>query len=88
MSETRQSLLLRAQTGEEAAWKEMTDRNRPLIIGWLIEPATLRAFRRLAFDGASGAEVAEELGLSAAAVCVGKSRVRHGIREEAGGLID
>jgi RNA polymerase sigma-70 factor, ECF subfamily len=35
MNETRQSLLLRAQTGEEHAWKDLTDLYRPLIIGWL-----------------------------------------------------
>ena len=38
------------------------------------EPATLRAFRRLALDGASGEEAAQELGLSVAAVYVAKSR--------------
>ncbi len=193
MNETRRSLLLRAQTGEENAWRDLTDLYRPLIIGWLnrqgvpavdledlsqdvllsvvkhlptfehsghrgafrswiraivcsrtidywravgasaqasggsgatdalqhiadpdsdlnrqwdeehdryvlgclldaveeeFEPATLRAFRRLAVDGASGAEVAEELGLSMAAVYVAKSRVLRRIRQEAGGLID
>lgn len=35
MNETRQSLLLRAQTGEENAWKDLSDLYRPLIIGWL-----------------------------------------------------
>src|SRR5918912_967257 len=35
MNETRQSLLLRAQTGQEKAWKDLTDLYRPLIIGWL-----------------------------------------------------
>jgi RNA polymerase sigma-70 factor (ECF subfamily) len=193
MSGTRQSLLLRAQTGEENAWKDLTDLYRPLIIGWLnrqgvpardledlsqdillsvvkhlpafqhsgrrgafrswlrtivcsrtadywraadpaaqgsggsgataalqqladpdsdlnrqwdeehdryvldclldlveaeFEPATLQAFRRLALDGASGAEVAQEVGLSVAAVYVAKSRVLQRIREEAEGLID
>ena len=193
MNETRQSLLLRAQTGEENAWKDLTDLYRPLILGWLhrqgvpavdledlsqdvllgvvqhlpsfehsgrrgafrswlrtivcsrttdywraigantqasggsgataalqqiadpdsdlnrqwdeehdryvlgclldlvgeeFEPATLRAFRRLALDGASGADVAQELGLSVAAVYVAKSRVLARIRQEAEGLID
>ena len=193
MNETRQSLLLRAQTGEEGAWKDLTDLYRPLIIGWLnrqgvpaadledlsqdillsvvkhlptfqhsgrrgafrswlrtivcnrttdywraldagtqaqggsgataalqqladpdsdlnrqwdeehdryvlgclldlveqeFEPTTLRAFRRLTLDGASGAEVAGELGLSVAAVYVAKSRVLARIRQEAEGLID
>src|SRR5262249_54814268 len=193
MNETRQSLLLRAQTGETDAWKDLTDLYRPLILGWLnrqgvpprdledlsqevllsvvkqlpafrhsgqrgafrswlrtivcrrtadywrgphgetqpprgpgapaappeaaapasalnrqwdeeharyvldcvldlveeeFEPATLRAFRRLALDGASGAEAAQELGLSVAAVYVAKSRVLARIRQEAEGLID
>src|SRR5580765_3259906 len=35
MDETRQSLLLRAQTGETAAWKTLTDLYHPLILGWL-----------------------------------------------------
>jgi RNA polymerase sigma-70 factor (ECF subfamily) len=35
MNETRQSLLLRAQTGEEDAWKVLLDLYRPLILGWL-----------------------------------------------------
>jgi hypothetical protein len=35
MNEIRQSLLLRAQTGEEDAWKDLTELYRPLIIGWL-----------------------------------------------------
>src|ERR1700751_3378513 len=35
MNETRQSLLLRAQTGEGDAWKDLTDLYPPLIIGWL-----------------------------------------------------
>jgi len=193
MDETRQSLLLRAQAGEEGAWEDLTGLYRPLIVGWLnrqgvpagdlddlsqevllsvvkhlpafqhsgrrgafrswlrtivcrrtidfwraiysgaqadggsgaaaalqqiadpdsdlnrqwdeehdryvlnclldlveeeFEPATLQAFRRLALDGASGAEVAQELRLSVAAVYVAKSRVLQRIRQEAEGLID
>ena len=193
MNETRQSLLIRAQTGEENAWKDLTELYRPLILGWLnrqgvppgdledlsqevllrvvkylpsyrhsgqqgafrswlrtivcsrttdywraldtatqgqggsgataalqqiadpdselnrqwdeehdryvfnclldlveeeFEPITLRAFRRLALDGISGAEAAQELGLSVAAVYMAKSRVLARIRYEAEGLID
>ena len=193
MEDTHKSLLLRAQTGEENAWKDLTDLYRPLIVGWVkrqgvatrdiddlsqdillsvvkylptfehsgrpgafrswlrtivgsrtidywraieagtqasgasdataalrqiedprsdlnrrwdeehdryvidclldlveeeFEPATVRAFRRLALDGASGAEVAAELGLSGAAVYMAKSRVLQRIRQEAEGLID
>jgi RNA polymerase sigma-70 factor (ECF subfamily) len=193
MNETRQSLLIRAQTGETAAWKDLTDLYRPLILAWLncqgvpagdledlsqevllsvvqhlpgfqhtghrgafrtwlrtivcrrtadywraldaatqaqggsgvtaalqqladpdsdlnrqwdeehdryvvhclldrvqeaFEPVTLQAFRRLALDGVSGAEAAQELGLSVAAVYMAKSRVLARMRQEAGGLID
>src|SRR5262249_60213679 len=35
MNDTRHSLLVRAQNGEENAWKELTELYRPLIIGWL-----------------------------------------------------
>jgi RNA polymerase sigma-70 factor (ECF subfamily) len=52
------------------------------------EAATVRAFRRLALDGASAEEVAGELGMSLGAVYVAKSRVLKRIREEAEGLID
>jgi RNA polymerase sigma-70 factor (ECF subfamily) len=52
------------------------------------EPATSRAFRRLALEGASGAVVAEELGMTVAAVYMAKSRVLQRIRQEAEGLID
>jgi RNA polymerase sigma-70 factor (ECF subfamily) len=52
------------------------------------EPTALKAFRRLALDGASGAEAAEELGLSVAAVYMAKSRILARIRQEAEGLID
>ena len=193
MNETRQSLLLRAQTGETNAWKDLTALYRPLILGWLnrqgvpardledlsqevllsvvkqlpsfqhsgnrgafrswlrtivcrrtadywraidgdaqasggsgataamqqladpdsdlnrqweeehdhyvvhclldlmeekFEPITLQAFRRVALDLVSGAEAAQELGLSVAAVYVAKSRVLARIRQEAEGLID
>ena len=192
MHETRKSLLMRAQTGEAGAWRDLTDLYRPLILGWLnrqgvpgsdledlsqdvlvtvvrhlptfehsghrgafrswlrtivcsrttdywrasalkapaggggaatalaqiadpdsglnrqwddehdryvlrclldlvdeeFEPATLQAFRRLALDGATGAEVSAELGMTVSAVYVAKSRVLKRIREEAEGLID
>jgi RNA polymerase sigma-70 factor (ECF subfamily) len=52
------------------------------------EPITLKAFRRLALDGVSGAEAAQELGLSMAAVYMAKSRILARIRQEAVGLID
>ena len=35
MTETRQSLLLRAQAGDPTAWRHLTELYRPLIDGWL-----------------------------------------------------
>jgi RNA polymerase sigma-70 factor (ECF subfamily) len=58
------------------------------LVGEEFEPATLRAFRRLALDGAGGEEVAAEQGMSVGAVYVAKSRVLRRIRREAEGLID
>jgi RNA polymerase sigma-70 factor (ECF subfamily) len=52
------------------------------------EPATLAAFRRIAFDEVAPAQVAEELGLSLNAVLLAKSRVLNRLRQEAEGLID
>jgi hypothetical protein len=52
------------------------------------EPLTVRAFRRLALDGASGAETARELGMSVGAVYVAKSRVLQRIGLETEDLID
>ena len=74
------------------AWDEEHDRYvlRCLldVMAQEFEPNTLKAFQRLALDEASGAEVAEELGLSIGAVYVAKSRVLQRIRQEAEGLID
>jgi RNA polymerase sigma-70 factor (ECF subfamily) len=52
------------------------------------EPITLQAFRRLALDGVSSAQAAQELGIAVPAVYVAKSRVLARIRQEAEGLID
>lgn len=59
-----------------------------LIIAQDFEPNTLKAFSRLVFDGASGADVAEELGMTRAAVFMAQSRVLKRLREEAAGLLD
>jgi RNA polymerase sigma-70 factor (ECF subfamily) len=191
MIDTRQSLLFRARSGTEDAWKDLTELYRPLILGWLsrqgvpagdledlaqdvllsvvrhlpsfehsgnrgafrawlrtivcsrttdywrsartnangrsfpasalqhiadpdsdlnrqwdeehdryvirclldlvdqdFEPTTMQAFRRTALDGATGADVAAELGISIAAVYMAKSRVLQRIRQEGEGLID
>jgi len=58
----------------------------------LIEPefttATWHAFRRQTVDGLSASETAAELGVSANAVLIAKSRVLRRLRQEAVGLID
>ena len=35
MDDTRKSLLLRAQTGDENAWSDLATLYRPLMVGWL-----------------------------------------------------
>ena len=52
------------------------------------EPTTMRAFRRVALEGASGSEAAGELGLSLDAVYAARSRVLRRLRELAEGLLD
>jgi RNA polymerase sigma-70 factor (ECF subfamily) len=52
------------------------------------EPTTVRAFRRVALEGASASEAAGELGLSLAAVYAARSRVLRRLRELAEGLLD
>jgi RNA polymerase sigma-70 factor (ECF subfamily) len=52
------------------------------------EPTTVRAFRRVALEGASGAEVAGELGMTLAAVYASRSRVLKRLKEVAEGLLD
>jgi RNA polymerase sigma factor (sigma-70 family) len=52
------------------------------------EPVTMKAFRRMALEGASGAQAAGELGISIGAVYTGRSRVLNRLREVAEGLIE
>ena len=35
MDVTRDSLLVRAQAGDQAAWRDLTDLYCPLLVGWL-----------------------------------------------------
>lgn len=51
--------------------------------GW-----TWRAFWRVAVDGCSPADVADELDMSVNAVYIAKSRVLRRLREELGDLLD
>jgi RNA polymerase sigma-70 factor (ECF subfamily) len=46
------------------------------------QPATWQAFWRTAVDGASGKDVAAELGLTVAAVYLAKGRVMAALREQ------
>lgn len=59
---------------------EMTERD--------FEPATWRAFRRLALEDARADDVARELGLTPNAVLLAKSRVLRRLRQEVAGLLD
>jgi RNA polymerase sigma-70 factor (ECF subfamily) len=52
------------------------------------EAKTWQAFRRVAIDGSPVDQVAAELGLSANAVFIAKSRVVHMLRKEGQGLLD
>ncbi len=51
-------------------------------------PQTWQAFQRFAIDGSSADEVARELGITANAVFIAKSRVMSGLRQQAQGLIE
>jgi RNA polymerase sigma-70 factor, ECF subfamily len=52
------------------------------------EAKTWQAFERVALDGAPVDQVAQELGLTANAVFIAKSRVVHSLRKQAQGLLD
>jgi RNA polymerase sigma-70 factor (ECF subfamily) len=73
-------------------WDEEHDRyvlRRLLeLVEPMFEPTTLAAFRRVVFDEAPAAQVADELGLSVTAVYLAKSHVLKKLREEAHGLVD
>ncbi len=58
------------------------------LIEPMFEDSTLTAFRRVVFDEVPSSRVAEELGLSVAAVWLAKSRVLKALRQEAKGLVD
>lgn len=73
-------------------WDEEHDRhvaNRLLeIVRGDFDSTTWQTFRRLAMDGASGADVAAELGISVNAVLLAKSRVLRRLRQEVKGILD
>jgi len=73
-------------------WDEEHDRHvvdRLLeLIESEFEPATWRAFRRVTLDSAKPAEVAAELGVTANAIFIAKSRVLARLRDELRGLVE
>jgi RNA polymerase sigma-70 factor (ECF subfamily) len=62
--------------------RKLLDRIRPDF-----EPRTWDMFARFVLDGLTADEVADELGTTANAVYIAKSRVLSRLREEAGGLL-
>lgn len=80
------------ESGLSHAWNQEHDRHvthRLLeMLKGDFEPKTWQAFTRLALDGASAADVAQELGLSTNAVFIAKSRVLARLRQEAAGLVE
>jgi RNA polymerase sigma factor (sigma-70 family) len=74
------------------SWDDEHDRHvtKHLLASIRLEfqPATWRAFERQVCDGQPTSEVATELGLSANAVLIAKSRVLKRLREKAAGLVD
>ncbi|WP_425615905.1 RNA polymerase sigma factor [Anatilimnocola sp. NA78] len=80
------------QSGLTQAWDLEHDRYvTQQLLGRLrseFEPATWRAFERVALDGAPAAEVASELNLTVNAVFIAKSRILARLRQESRGLID
>jgi RNA polymerase sigma-70 factor (ECF subfamily) len=76
----------------ESDWDR--EHNRKLLrqlvanLAGAFEEQTLRAFRRLAFEGRTAPQVAAELGMTVAAVYIAKSRVLRKLRTEVAGLFD
>lgn len=73
-------------------WDQEHDRH---VAGWLLEqirpqfePKTWAAFRRVALDGLSPAQVAAEQGMTVNAVFIAKSRVMTQLRLAGAGLLD
>jgi RNA polymerase sigma-70 factor (ECF subfamily) len=75
-----------------AAWDAEHDRHvfRRLLAFLEVEfePQTATVFRRLVIDEAKPAQVAQETGMSIAAIYGAKSRVLARLREEAAGMLD
>jgi RNA polymerase sigma-70 factor (ECF subfamily) len=85
-------LLEDPDSGLNRYWDEEHDRYvlRCLLdaIELEFEPATVRAFRRVALEGVSGSEAAAECGMTLGAIYAARSRVLRRLRELADGLVD
>jgi RNA polymerase sigma-70 factor, ECF subfamily len=87
--------LLRLEDPDDSLHRFWEDEHDEYVLRCLIdlielefEPTTVRAFRRVALEGASGADVAAELGITLVAVYAGRSRVLKRLKELAEGLLD
>jgi RNA polymerase sigma-70 factor (ECF subfamily) len=87
--------LLRLEDPDDSLHRFWEDEHDEYVLRCLIdlielefEPTTVRAFRRVALEGASGADVATELGITLVAVYAGRSRVLKRLKELAEGLLD
>ena len=87
--------LLRLEDPDDSLHRFWADEHDEYVLRCLIdlielefEPTTVRAFRRVALEGASGADVAAELGITLVAVYAGRSRVLKRLKELAEGLLD
>ena len=79
-------------SGPSRHWDREHDRH---VLDRLLEaiepefrPASWAAFRRLALEGAPAREVADELGMSANAALIARSRILRRLREMSAGLLD
>lgn len=80
--DTAVNAVLHAEPAESDWERQWDEAHSQYLLTWAsqqvqdsVEPLTWRAFHRTAVDGASGKEVAHELGLTVAAVYLAKSRV-------------
>lgn len=72
----------------ETEYRQYLSRKALQVMQSQFEPSTWQACWRKVVEGQAAAEVAQELGLSEAAVYVAKSRVLRRLRHELAGLID
>ncbi len=80
----------------ESALSKLWDREHDLHVTHILlekirprfEEKTWQAFQRVALEGASVDQAAQELGMSVNAVFIAKSRVIHAMRQEGQGLLD